>query len=396
MDARRFDVTALRLRNFRSIGSCSVSLGALTFLVGPNGAGKSNVLDSLRLTAQALNENMDNALRERGGVAEVRRRSTGHPTNFGVALDFRGPDFAGTFKYEVGKVGDGDFRITREECRVVPSSFGAEPAHYDVRNGDVLESSEPVLPRASDDRLLLVAASGLSSFRPVFDGLSTMNVYSLNPEAMRVPQTPDPGGLLRRDGSNIASVLSRLARERPGVKQDIQDYLAAVVPGIVSVDRSPLGTYESLRFRQEVEGAASPWTFEATSMSDGTLRALGCLAALFASSTPVAGPIGIEEPEAALHPAASGMLLEALRDASGQRQILATSHSPDLLDSESITASELLAVTSEAGETSVARPDAASAEALRTGLYTAGELLRVDQLRPSPQDRGEQLRLFAS
>ena len=59
-----------------------------------------------------------------------------------------------------------------------------------------------------------------------------------------------------------------------------------------------------------------------------------------------------------------------------------TSHSPDLLDSESIEPDELLAVRSVQGTTLVNRPDAAAQVALRENLFTAGDLLRTDQLQP--------------
>ena len=42
------------IRNYKSIGACSVELGALTILVGRNGSGKSNFLDALRLVADGL------------------------------------------------------------------------------------------------------------------------------------------------------------------------------------------------------------------------------------------------------------------------------------------------------------------------------------------------------
>ena len=70
----------LVLRNFRSIGQCDIALGPLTHLVGPNGAGKSNVVDALRFVTEALTGSLDQALNERGGISEVRRRSGGHPT----------------------------------------------------------------------------------------------------------------------------------------------------------------------------------------------------------------------------------------------------------------------------------------------------------------------------
>jgi|SRR5215470_5769942 len=84
---KRLDVRRVQLRHYRSIVTCDVRLGPLTMLVGPNGSGKSNFLDALRLTAQALDENLDNALRERGGVGEVRRRSR-RSTSLGIRIDF--------------------------------------------------------------------------------------------------------------------------------------------------------------------------------------------------------------------------------------------------------------------------------------------------------------------
>jgi len=65
------------LKNYKSIGYCDVKLGSLTFLVGLNGSGKSNFLDALHLVRDALSGSLDNAINERGGVNEVRRRVYG-------------------------------------------------------------------------------------------------------------------------------------------------------------------------------------------------------------------------------------------------------------------------------------------------------------------------------
>jgi predicted ATPase len=66
---------------------------------------------------------------------------------------------------------------------------------------------------------------------------------------------------------------------------------------------------ESLEFKQDVAGSNNPWNFMAMNMSDGTLRALGVLVALFQGTSDYSPTfIGIEEPETALHPAASAAL----------------------------------------------------------------------------------------
>ena len=252
---------------------------------------------------------------------------------------------------------------------------------------------------ASRDRLYLVTLSGVNLFRPLYDALSEMGFYNLNPDAIRDVQPPDPGELLYRDGSNIASVLSTLANRSPKLKARIEEYLAKVVPGISGVDRIEIGPKETLQFSQNVKGAKYPWRFLAANMSDGTLRALGVLVALFQGAyADDAGRrlVGIEEPESALHPAAAGVLRDSLEDAAAYAQILVTSHSPDVLDDESIPDDSVLAVVAEFGETRIGRLDEASRSALRDRLFTAGELLRMDQLRPDPREAvtPDQLNLF--
>jgi predicted ATPase len=381
MQENRFSLTRVRLRYYRSIAQADIKLGHLLFLVGPNGSGKSNFLDALRLLSEALQTSLDQALRSRGGVTEVRRRSTGHPTHFGIDLEFRGPAFSGSYGFEVGAVQGGGFKITREECRVHATEGGdSRRGHFKVREGELIDKSEAVMPPTSDKRLYLVSAAGLDIFEPVFDGLSGINVFSLNPDAMREPQTPDPGEFLRRDGSNVASVLYRL---EPEPRSRIEDYLQHIVPGMRGVSRKDLGNWETLEFTQDVQGANAPWRFPATSVSDGTLRALGVLVSLFADSGHTLSTIGIEEPESALHPAAAGVLLDALRDASERRQVIITSHSPDLLDRNDFQPEELCAVRSVGGETRIGALDEAGTMAMREQLYTPGELLRTDQLLPA-------------
>lgn len=383
MQENRFSLTRVRLKHYRSIANADMRLGNVLFLVGPNGSGKSNVLDALRLLSEALQTSLDQALRSRGGVGEVRRRSTGHPHRFGIDLEFRGPGYSGSYGFRVGAGQEGGFKITRETCRVQTTGEGQHHyGYFQIIEGKLKGHSEPVMPPPSEKRLYLVSAAGIGIFESVFEGLSGMNVFSLNPDAMRAPQAPDSGEFLRRDGSNVASVLHRLDNAAKG---RIEDYLQTIVPGMRGISRKDLGNWETLEFTQDVQGSGNPWRFQAHSVSDGTLRALGVLVALFADTGHTLSTIGIEEPESALHPAAAGVLLDALRDASERRQVIITSHSPDLLDRDDFQPEELCAVRSVGGETRIGPLDEAGALAMREHLYTPGELLRTDQLLPAPE-----------
>lgn len=373
------------LRNYKSIAGCSVNLGPLNFLVGPNGAGKSNFLDALRLVSESLNTSLEHALRDRGGIGEVRRRSSGHPTNFGIRVDFELPDgSAGRYSFRVAALQKGGFEVQQEECHIF--GVGLSEGAFYIRKADIIETAslDPMPPPLSD-RLYLVSASGFRDFRPLYDALSRMGFYNFNPDEIRELQPPDPGEVLRRDGGNLASVLKALAKENVPMRDKIVEFLSKVVPGVVGVECKHAGRKETLEFRQVVGGNESPWRFMAENMSDGTLRALGVLTALFQSGranvkrVPL---VGIEEPEVAVHPGAAGVLRDALKSASANTQVIVTSHSPDLLDDKSIGDECILAVVNINGETKIGPVEIGGRSAIRDQLYTAGELLKMGQLKP--------------
>jgi len=382
-------LTRVVLRNYKSIGHCDVTLQPLTYLVGSNGSGKSNFLDALHFVRDALSSSLDNAFNERSGLSEVRRRSSGHPNHFGIRLEFQlKSGQKGHYSFYIGSLPARGYEVQSEEC--VLDGVGRGP-FFKVEKGKLKTSSEETFPAITDDRLALVAASGLTVFRPIFDALTSMGFYNLNPKVMRELQRPQDGRLLKPFGENIASVIGHLERVAPDQLTAVQDYLQTVVPMVHGFKRVPIGHMETLEFRQDMAGSKHPWRFSAQNMSDGTLRALGVLSALFQGNRDYAPTVvGIEEPETALHPAASSALREALARASSQTQVIVTSHSPDLLDDLSIQENSLLAVVSDGGNTQIAPIDAGSRKAMRNQLFSAGELLRLDQLAPDTTVLAEQ------
>jgi predicted ATPase len=228
-----------------------------------------------------------------------------------------------------------------------------------------------------------------------------MGFYNLNPRVIRDLQKPQDGAWLKPLGENIASVLAYMERHAPHEKTLVEEYLGLVVPSVHGVQRVGVGHMETLQFRQDTAGANHPWRFNANSMSDGTLRALGILVALFQGGEGEhPALIGIEEPEIALHPAAASVVRDALARASLRCQVVVTSHSPELLDDRMVDVDSLLAVSSDEGSTLIAPLDEASRETLRKGLFTPGELLVLNQLSPDPKHRvdpdSRQMKLFGA
>ena len=155
----------------------------------------------------------------------------------------------------------------------------------------------------------------------------------------------------------------------------------------------------SLEFTQEWQSNSDTKSvkFEAFSMSDGTLRALGILAAFFQKSIPTL--IAIEEPESTIHPEALGSILDVIRSFARSTQIVVTTHSPELLDAKWIQPEHLRIVTWQNGVTRVCPLGKASVKALQAHLMGAGEQLRSNALRADEveifaEDEDQQLELF--
>ena len=215
----------------------------------------------------------------------------------------------------------------------------------------------------------------------MYDFLTSMRLYSIVPVTLRELQEPDPGEFLKPDGSNAAAVLKRIQDENQGGERynRLCRLLSKVVQGVRNVEYRAVGQRETLQFKQDV-GQEYPWIFEALNMSDGTLRALGLLLAVYQLGRPKV--VMIEEPEATIHPAVTELIVQVLLDASHERQMLLTTHSPDILDYKDLTDTQIRVVTVDRNATFIAPVSWEGREAIRERLYTPGELFRSGELNP--------------
>ena len=386
-------ITEVQIENYRSLAHVVVPLSRLTVLVGPNGSGKSNFTDALRFVADSLNGTLSLALKQRGGIGAVRRISAGHPNNFGVRLRANLSDATlADFSFEIAAASPGNFVVRRERCEV--RRLFQVNAAYEVQNGEFTAQVPGIRARIEPDRFALTILSATEEFRPVFDFLSRMRFYSLVPDRIREIQDPDAGDVLTRDGSNAAAVLREMKRNNRDDYDRVCRLLSKVVPGVSAVEYHSLGQKETLKFKQDV-GSDWPWTFEALNMSDGTLRVLGILLAVYQSSTPAV--VVIEEPEATIHPAAMDVLVQILRDGQYRSQVLVTTHSPDVIDNKAISDENIRVVEKQRGRTIVSTMGLLSRESVKQKLYSLGDLMRSGELEPdrdAAEALSQQLDLF--
>ncbi len=384
------------IRNFKSIRECDVTLGPLTFLVGPNGSGKSNFVDAIRFVADALNRSLDVAVSERGGFRDLCRRGADFVE---IELGLYDDEF-GRAEWGIGlaPAANGLFRVASEYGQLYSHAWDGSvdsPGQADVTAGyHAADASvqwshwcepEPAFAGRDPNSVLLTECNWVDGYRELHAALSSMSFHNLSPHAMRLPRGPSLGRTLSPDGANIAAVLHSMARGHPDALEQVRSALTTVVPSVTEVEREEIAGMEAVRFTVSTNGRTD--RFYASAMSDGTLRTLGCLVALYQGGIgpDSTGPplVALEEPELALHPAAVRVLLECLSEASLTRQVIVTSHGSDLLDDEDLTPDSILAVETVDGESRIGHLDGVARQALDEGLFTAGELLRLGQLMPA-------------
>ena len=382
----------LTLQRFFSVPSGAVEFDNPTFLVGRNGSGKSNLADAIAFLSEAMALPLQAIFDRRGGVSAVANRSSarGRPPNLGLGVAIGTAEFDATYAFEGRATKPHGFEVRREQCVVRPKS-GRE-SWFDRHTR--FRSSHPSLqPAMEPGALALPLVGGDTRFSGVFRFLSRMRICRIEPTSLREVQDPDAGNRLRPTGRNAASVLREIERESPQDWRTLLALLRAIVPATKSVRSRQQGNKLILEFAQDW-GLKEPVRFPAYNISDGTLRALGVLAAVF--QRPAPSVLVIEEPEATMHPGALGAILDLVLHASRRMQVVVTTHSPDLLDAKWIEDRHLRLVTWKEGVTRAGKLSQSASGCLRDHLMGAGELLRANALtsEPTVEEGGVQSSLF--
>jgi predicted ATPase len=399
----------VRIRGYKSIAYCDVSLEPLTILVGRNASGKSNFLDALAFVRDMLRQGVNAALEEHGGLAVFFQESNTGRLGFELETSFA------TYLVELALSARNQLEVEREVLHLEDRTRG-QSCGFTVTRGQVawqgLESYQEGRERLTSDKgdpakgreqnypslfdryqpdRLLLGVIGSQPFVELAYLLRSMDCFNFHPESIREPQPRVGSPALKRDGHNLARAIEGLKEIRECDLDRVKAYLRAIVPEIEGFEVFPIGDHELIRFQVGRASGRPPLSLYAASMSDGTLRALASLVAAFQIHLPIGpGLIAIEEPETSLHPAALRALVDALDEATLRNQILLTTQSADMLDNPTIRPENIRVVQMLDGETVIAPVDEASVDIVRRNLNTLGGLERDNLLEPDLADLDRQ------
>ena len=126
------------------------------------------------------------------------------------------------------------------------------------------------------------------------------------------------------DGSNLAIVLNNVISDKEK-RRSFLNLFRYLLPFIDSIDVEK-GANRSIFFK--IREKYSKDDLPSFLISDGTVNIIALLIALYFQQKPFAI---IEEPERNIHPYLISKLMDMFREASQQKQILATTHNPEMV-----------------------------------------------------------------
>lgn len=277
-------ISKVSIKNFECLRDVTIELERFTAFVGPNGSGKSSVLRALDLLCQTF-----------GGPgfldAGQAEKQTSRGATDGVEL-----------------VAESDGRWYRYRSR---APHGTQPrttaARESSEDGESWKdwpwAGRAALPRAVAPRL---ETPKLAHYQPFGDGTAM-----------------DASGL------GMHSALASMAMNDPDSWQALQADLRRVI-----------GSVRRLRFTKTPPPALlfdteSGDSLEAHQVSEGTLLVLGLLTAFYTGGSNRPGLVLLDDLDRGLHPLAQRDLIALIRgmlEAKKDLQIVATTHSPYLLN----------------------------------------------------------------
>ncbi|MRG97152.1 AAA family ATPase [Polyangium spumosum] len=324
--------------NFKSLRKAEIQLGRFMVIVGPNGSGKTSVLDGLFYLAQATQRPIEAIMT--GVQAPLNLMSRGAMDPMVLTLSARFAGVEASVQISVSRGGEeSDIRTPPEWSGTIIRRWGEAEETITSDEDDAISPRE--MPMYHSE--LRELAQALRSTRKL-----RLDVERLAAAAYSDEETPR----MRVDGEGLAPVLADLAARSPDIFQSIQDAARQVVPTLerirtrrakvlkreqqeIRIDDKPLThTVERPYWGQQLvldfKGAPD---VPAPLASEGTLLVIGLLTAL--CKGPRLRLLLLDDIDKALHPRAQGELVAQLRKVLAmdpELQIVATSHSPYLLD----------------------------------------------------------------
>ena len=332
-------IEQLRVRNYRALHDLELkSITPFTVFLGPNGSGKSTIFDVFAFLSECFQLGLRRAWDRRGRFRELRTRGEEGPISFELKYREKPQDPIITYYLAIDEGLHGPYVV--EESLQWRRGQTGKPFKFlnfkegigEVISGDMPEKEDERIPQQLDTPdILAVNTLGQFATNPRVSALrrfiSGWYLSYLTADHARATPEAGPQERLSEIGDNLPNVIQYLKEQHPDRLAHILSTLTNRIPRLESIDAEMM---QDGRLLLQVKDAPFQRPILAKFASDGTLKMLAYLTVLYDPDPPQL--IGIEEPENHLHPRLLPELAEECRTASGQSQLMVTTHSPFFVD----------------------------------------------------------------
>jgi len=378
----RHMIKRIRVSNFKSFGELDLPLENFNVVVGANASGKSNLISILKFLRDIAKDGLENAIAMQGGIGYVRNilldvcapavvevdYQVGSPLGYAVAgkphfvqIESEVHSFNATNvkeHFELEPLANRDeYRVREETIEVFGQLAGQqwkatrEASFKFVRKNGKLELhtspqmnlpeieqhlSHPVLPFALLKDINLPETMLYSSFVAFLlnpmgrSPLADLRIYEIDSKRIKGAARFTGKQNLDEDGANLAQVLDDLKRDERryrkfcNIVQSVLEFVSDFQVERVA-DRSLL-----LKVKETFGGEEYIPSFL---MSDGTIGIVALIVALYFEKNEI---VVIEEPERNIHPQLIARVVQMMKEASANKQVIITTHSPEVVKHASL------------------------------------------------------------
>lgn len=389
-------ITELEVKNFKTFREEHIKLDNMNIIIGSNAAGKSNFISIFRFLDQIIECGIDNAISMSGGIEYVLNTTIGRkqPLFLSFSLDCRQNEWklalakksecsimlkSVDYLFEImpHKRGGG-YKVVRDNLKLnyfqevddtTRNDYSVEYRRFNGKVSVVVENHtsfededvkrvlnegldkkyvERFFSRA-DSRNELMLTFIYLFLPPLFRSKDLVRIYDFDPRLMKKPSILTSITHLEEDGSNIANILQDLLKSSTARKR-LENLLKDSLPFVESIStENRFDKSVSYKIKEKYSSKALYSHF----LSDGTVNILALIVAMFFdNSTSV---LIFEEPERNLHPQLMSRLIEMAYETSKEKQIIITTHTPEMLKYAKME-SILLAQRCDEGYTCIKRP----------------------------------------
>ena len=336
-------IQSITIKGFKSFDSMSVELRPINLIIGANGSGKSNFIGAFTFLRDCDRGRLRDYVLAAGGAEKILHfgSRTTSQMFFRVELEPGQP-------------------LSKFGLMIRPTQDDSLFAHDEWAQAD---------GRAGN--LHWAGGGSLEYWQPF---------HLHDTSCMRKTAALHDNHFLRSDGSNLPAVLYYLREKQSDAYSLLVGTVRQVAPFFDDFRLSPL-ELNSDAIQLEWQHRNSDQYFNASSLSDGTLRFIAVATVFLDPRRQRRSLILIDEPELGLHPRAIELLAALIRQASVDTQVVVSTQSSGLLDH--FAPEDVLVAERVDGGTQLKRLDSAR---LATWLedYSLGQLWEKNEFGGLP------------